>query len=69
MYRSKILNRIKLDCFLKFIVHELNSEMVKSGMVLLTGRERVDVADADVAMGWKLQAAAGTVVDERERES
>jgi hypothetical protein len=28
MYCSKILNRIKLDCFLKFIVHELNSKMV-----------------------------------------
>jgi hypothetical protein len=38
MYHSKILNRIKLDCFLKFVVHELNSEMV-----VLTGREKVDV--------------------------
>jgi hypothetical protein len=42
MYRSKILNQIKLDCFLKFIVHELNFEMVKSGMVVLTGSEKVD---------------------------
>jgi hypothetical protein len=43
MYRSKILNRIKLDFFfLKFIVHELNSEMVKSRMVVLTGREKAD---------------------------
>jgi hypothetical protein len=48
MYRSKILNRIKLDCFIKFIVHELNSEMVNSGMVLLTGREKTDVPDVDV---------------------
>jgi hypothetical protein len=48
MYRSKILNRIKLDCFIKFIVHELNSEMVNSGMVLLTGREKNDVPDVDV---------------------
>jgi hypothetical protein len=43
MYRFKILNRIKLDCFLKFIVHELNYEMVKSRMVVLTGREKVTV--------------------------
>jgi hypothetical protein len=43
MYRFKILNRIKLDCFLKFIVHELNYEMVKSRMVVLTGREKVNV--------------------------
>jgi hypothetical protein len=28
MYRSKILNRIKLYCFLKFVVLELNFEMV-----------------------------------------
>jgi hypothetical protein len=39
MYRSKILNRIKLDYFLKFIVYELNSEMVKSEMLMLTERE------------------------------
>jgi hypothetical protein len=43
--------------------------MVKSGIVMLTGREKADVADADVAVGWKLQPAAGTVVGERERES
>jgi hypothetical protein len=42
MYHSKISNRIKLDYFLKFVVHELNSEMVKSGMVVLTGREKTD---------------------------
>jgi hypothetical protein len=42
MYSSKILNRIKLDCFLKFVVHELNSEMVKSGMMVLTEREKAD---------------------------
>ena len=38
-------------------------------MVLLTEREKADVSDADVAVGWKLQPAAGTVVGERERES
>jgi hypothetical protein len=54
MYHYKILNQIKLDCFLKFIVHKLNSEIVKSRMVVLTGREKVDVADANVAVGWKL---------------
>jgi hypothetical protein len=69
MYHSKILNRIKLDYFLKFVVHELNSKMVKSGMVVLTGREKADVTDADVLVCWKLQPAAGTVVDERERKS
>jgi hypothetical protein len=69
MYRSKILNRIKLDCFFKFVVHELNSEMVKSKIVMLTGREKTDVPDVDVAVGWKLQPVAGTVVGEREREN
>jgi hypothetical protein len=64
MYCSKNLNRIKLDCFLKFVVHELNSEMVKSRMMVLTGREK-----ANVAVGWKLQPAAGTVVGDSERES
>jgi hypothetical protein len=37
--------------------------MVNSGMVVLTGREK-----ADVAMSWKLQPTAETVVDERERK-
>jgi hypothetical protein len=54
MYHSKILNQIKLDYFLKFVLYELNSEIVKSRMVVLTGREKVDVADANVAVGWKL---------------
>jgi hypothetical protein len=40
MHNYTILNRIKLDYFLKFVVHELNSEMVKSGMVLPTEREK-----------------------------
>jgi hypothetical protein len=38
MYHSKILNQIKLDCFLKFVVHGLNSEMVRFEIVVLTGR-------------------------------
>jgi hypothetical protein len=37
--------------------------MVKSVMVLLTERENVDVV-----VGWKLQPATETVVDERERK-
>jgi hypothetical protein len=69
MYRSKILNRIMLDCFLKFIVHELNSEIVKSGMVVLTGREKTNVTDTDMVVDWKLQPTTGTVLGERERES
>jgi hypothetical protein len=64
MYGSKILNRIKLDCFLKFVVHELNSKMVKSGIMVPTEREKTDVT-----VSWKLQPAAGTVVGKRERES
>jgi hypothetical protein len=69
MYRSKILNRINLDCFIKFIVHELNSEMVKFGMVVLTGREKSDVTDANMIVDRKLQAAAEIVEGGRERES
>jgi hypothetical protein len=42
MYHYKILNRIKLDCFFKFVVHELNYEMVKFGMMVLTEREKAD---------------------------
>jgi hypothetical protein len=47
MYHYKILNRIKLYCFLKFVVHELNSKMV-NGMVL-TEKEMTDVV-----VVWKL---------------
>jgi hypothetical protein len=37
-------------------------------MVVLTVREKTDMADADVTVGYKLQLTAGTVVGERERE-
>jgi hypothetical protein len=37
--------------FLKFIVHKMNSEMVKFRMVMMTGREKADVADADMTVG------------------
>jgi hypothetical protein len=40
MYRYKILNRIKLNYFLKFIIHELNSKIVKSKKMVLTEREK-----------------------------
>jgi hypothetical protein len=43
MYRSKILNRIKLYYFLKFVTHEFNCEIVKSRMVILSEREKYDV--------------------------
>jgi hypothetical protein len=42
----------------------MNYKMVKSGMRMLTGRE-----NADVTIGWKLQAATGIVVSERKREN
>jgi hypothetical protein len=48
MCRFKNFNRIKLVCFLKFVVYKINSEMVKSGMMVLTGRENIDIADTDV---------------------
>jgi hypothetical protein len=32
----------------------MNSEIVKSRMVVLTRREKVDVADADVVVNWML---------------
>jgi hypothetical protein len=50
MYRFKICNQIKLVCFIKFIVHKINSEMIKSEMVVLSERENVDVTDIDVVM-------------------
>jgi hypothetical protein len=37
-------------------------------MVVLTGREKTDMADADVAMGCMLLAATGALVVKRERE-
>jgi hypothetical protein len=40
--------------FLKFVVHKLNLEMVKSEMVKLTVREKTEVADADVVVSWIL---------------
>jgi hypothetical protein len=36
--------------FLKFIIHKMNYEMIKSEMMVLTGREKINVADADVTV-------------------
>jgi hypothetical protein len=36
--------------FLKFIVYKINSEMFKSGIVVLTRRENADITDIDVTM-------------------
>jgi hypothetical protein len=66
MYHFKICNQIKLVYFLKFVIHEMNSKMVKSGMVMLTGTEKVDT---DVVVGWMLQPTFEALVGERERES
>jgi hypothetical protein len=49
--------------FFKFVVHKMDSKMIKSRMVVLTGREK-----ADVAVTWVLHLAAGVLVGERERE-
>jgi hypothetical protein len=38
----RILYQYVLFCFLKFVVREMNSKMVKSGMVVLTRREKAD---------------------------
>jgi hypothetical protein len=32
----------------------MNSRLVKSGMAVLTGREKANVVDVDVAVGWML---------------
>jgi hypothetical protein len=32
----------------------MNYEMVKSGMLVLTGREKTDVTDADMVIDWML---------------
>jgi hypothetical protein len=42
--------------------------MVKSGMVMLAEREKTDVTDVNVIVGWTLQPIARAMVGERERE-
>jgi hypothetical protein len=50
MYHFKICNQIKLVYFIEFVVHEINSEMVKSEMMVLTRREKADMTDAIVVV-------------------
>jgi hypothetical protein len=50
MYCFKICNRTKLICFIKFVIHKMNFEMVKSKMVVLTEREKTNVTDTDVTI-------------------
>jgi uncharacterized membrane protein YGL010W len=64
MYHFKICNRIKLVYFLKFIVHKINSKMIKSKMMMLTEREK-----SDVVIGWILQHAARTVMSEKREKT
>jgi hypothetical protein len=56
-------------CFLKFVVYKIKFKIVKSVMVLLTGRENADVTNANVAIGWMLLTAAEALVDKSEKEN
>jgi hypothetical protein len=47
----------------------MNSKMIKSRMMVLTEREKGDMADAYVVVGWMVQPTAGALMGERERES
>jgi hypothetical protein len=51
MYRILIF---LCNYFLKFVIHKMNSKIVKSEIVMLTGREKADMANTDVAMDWIL---------------
>jgi hypothetical protein len=37
-------------CFIKFVVYGMNSKMVKSKMVVLTVKEKTNIADTDVVI-------------------
>jgi hypothetical protein len=50
MYLLKNCNRIKLVCFIKFIIYKINSEMIKFRMMMLIKREKTDVTDANVTV-------------------
>jgi hypothetical protein len=55
---------------LKFVVHIINSKIVKSKIVKLTRREKDDVVDTDVTMSLMIllvQAIAVTLVVERKK--
>jgi hypothetical protein len=51
--------------FLKFIIHKINCEMVKSVMMVLTDRENADATNTDY--DYELDAEA--LMIEREREN
>jgi hypothetical protein len=46
----------------------MNSEMVKSEMVVLTVRENTDVTDTDVTVSWIIQSVVRAVLGERGSE-
>jgi hypothetical protein len=41
-------------CFLKFVVYKMNSKMVKSEIVVLTGRENDVMTDFNMSVSWML---------------
>jgi hypothetical protein len=43
--------------------------MVKSGMIMLTVREKTDLGDANVVVGLMLQLVTRVVLSERERKN
>jgi hypothetical protein len=58
--KSKIFKTIHLfyvsyfkflyNYFFKFVIHEINSKIIKSKIMVLTKRENVDVTDIDVTL-------------------
>jgi hypothetical protein len=38
--------------FLKFVVHRMNSEIVKTKIVMLTVREKTNMTNIDVVVNW-----------------
>jgi hypothetical protein len=54
MYGFKILNWINLDYFLKFIVHELNSKIIKSVMMMLTEIKKLMLMDCSLKVIYSL---------------
>jgi hypothetical protein len=51
------------------LLSKMNSKIVNYRMIVFTGREKSDVSDANMYVGWMLQLAVGGVVDESEREN
>jgi hypothetical protein len=44
--------KFSYNFFLKFVVHKMNSEMVKPKIIKLIRRDKTDMTDADVIVGW-----------------